>query len=458
MTNNLTTYPKYKQAKQDWLGVIPIHWREAKSKRLFKETSIKNCPNEELLSATQNMGVVPRSKLKTRVVMPMGNLETFKLVMEGNFVISLRSFQGGLEYSKYRGIVSPAYNILEEASNQNKMYYKHLFKSQAFINELQRNVTGIRQGKNIDVNDFKEIILPIPPIAEQEQIVKYLDFQIAKINKFIKTKRKLILSLKDQKQVVINDAVTKGFNGNVKLKPSGVSWLGEIPDHWDVRRCKYLFAEVDLRSESGNETHLSMSQKHGLVPNEQLEERRLLSENYIGAKICHKDDLVLNRLKAHLGVFALSPQLGIVSPDYTVLRPSELIYPKFGEYALKSQACRGELCTRVKGIVMGFWRLYTDDFYNITLPLPGYEEQKAIVDALEKKLFAIDNIIKKAQQEIDLISEFRTRLISDVVTGKIDVRNIFVEDIVEEEFVLDAIDEEESVDNDEVADLEECEV
>lgn len=125
VNKELRSYGEYKNPKQEWLGRIPAHWKEAKSKRLFSETSNKNFPKEELLSATQNKGVIPRSMLKTRVVMPMGNLEAFKLVEEGNFVISLRSFQGGLEYSKYRGIVSPAYNVLEENFGQNRMYYKH---------------------------------------------------------------------------------------------------------------------------------------------------------------------------------------------------------------------------------------------------------------------------------------------------------------------------------------------
>ncbi|MGG4195686.1 restriction endonuclease subunit S [Paenibacillus jamilae] len=443
MINELKPYGEYKRAKQEWLNIIPIHWKEAKSKRLFNEISIKNCPNEELLSATQNAGVIPRSMLKTRVVMPSGNLETFKLVQEGNFVISLRSFQGGLEYSKYRGIVSPAYNILEEKTNQNKMYYRYLFKCHDFIGELQRNVTGIRQGKNIDVNDFKEVILPIPTLYEQDRIVKYLDFQLAKINKFIKAKKKLILALKDQKQTVINQAVTKGINPNVKMKPSGIKWLGDIPDHWNIMRCKFLFNEVDERSEYGRETHLSMSQKYGLIPNERLDERRLLSENYIGAKVCQTDDLVLNRLKAHLGVFSLAPQHGLVSPDYTVLRPNTLIFPKFSEYALKSQVCRGELYTRVKGIVKGFWRLYTDDFYNIVLPLPSYQEQINIVTIIEAKFQAIDSIISKTQDEIDLITEYRTRLISDVVTGKVDVRNIVIAEVDIDDIDTDELDEDE---------------
>jgi type I restriction enzyme S subunit len=238
--NELRPYADMKNSQQDWLNEVPNHWRLAKAKRIFRETSIKNHPNEELLSATQTRGVIPRRLLETRVVMPMGNFESFKLVKEGNFVISLRSFQGGLEYSKYQGIVSPAYNVLEEFTGQNRMYFKHLMKSQVFISELQRNVTGIRQGKNIDVNDFREIIIPIPSRPEQDQIVRYLDYQLVKINKFIKAKKKLIAVLKEQKQAIINEAVTKGLNPDVKMKPSGIEWIGEVPEHWGISRNKNI--------------------------------------------------------------------------------------------------------------------------------------------------------------------------------------------------------------------------
>ena len=189
---------------------------------------------------------------------------------------------------------------------------------------------------------------------------------------------------------------------------------------------------------------MSMSQKYGLVPDSQLDERRMLSESYAGGKLCYQDDLVLNRLKAHLGVFALAPQFGVISPDYTVLIPNtERIIPSFGEMVLKSALCRRELRVRVRGIIEGFWRLYTDDFYTIYLPVPPIEEQKEImqyVDAQAKKTAALENALNR---EIELLHELRTRLISDVATGQIDVRSIDVPDFELVEELADEAEEPE---------------
>ena len=194
-----------------------------------------------------------------------------------------------------------------------------------------------------------------------------------------------------------------------------------MPEHWDVLRARFLFEEIDQRSESGEEAHLSMSQKLGLVPSYMVE-ASLRSESYAGGKLCTTDDLVLNRLKAHLGVFALATQPGVISPDYTVLRKRRQLEPKYYEEVLRSPAVRRELRIRAKGIVEGFWRLYTDDFYDIRLPVPPLQEQTQIVSEIGALGAAIETATRRAEREISLLREYRTRLIADVVDGKLDVR------------------------------------
>jgi type I restriction enzyme S subunit len=165
-----------------------------------------------------------------------------------------------------------------------------------------------------------------------------------------------------------------------------------------------------------------MSQKFGLISSTQIEASRLVSESYAGAKLCEKGDLVLNRLKAHLGVFALAPERGLVSPDYTVLRPVRELDERFFEAVYRSPACRVELRQRTKGIVQGFWRLYTDDFYNIRVPVPPVNEQKRIMIQLDIDLSGVNTATGRLEREIELLREYRTRLVADVVTGKLDVR------------------------------------
>lgn len=440
----MSKYESYKPIEELWLTQIPDSWEDIKIKFLFSERSEKGYPDEPLLVASQNMGVVPKGVYGNRTVEATKDLHLLKLVRVGDFVISLRSFQGGIEYAYYQGIISPAYTIMVPNQKIVPGYFRYLAKSRLFIELLQLCVTGIREGQNIDYGKLKNHLIPVPPREEQDQIARYLDWQTSKINRLIAAKKQQIQVLREQQQKLICEVITKGLHSDVDYKDSHVAWIGDIPSHWSAIRCKYLFRERDERSKEGAETHLSMSQKYGLVPDSQLDERRMLSESYAGGKLCYQDDLVLNRLKAHLGVFALAPQFGVISPDYTVLIPNtERIIPSFGEMVLKSALCRRELRVRVRGIIEGFWRLYTDDFYTIYLPVPPIEEQKEImqyVDAQAKKTAALENALNR---EIELLHELRTRLISDVATGQIDVRSIDVPDFELVEELADEAEEPE---------------
>ena len=270
-------------------------------------------------------------------------------------------------------------------------------------------------------NQLKYLWLALPPLDEQAAIVRYLDDADQRIREYVSAKERLIALLEEERQAVIHQAVTRGLDPNVRLKPSGVEWLGDVPEHWRVLRGKYLFREADTRSATGEETHLSMSQKLGLVPSH-LVDQSMISDSYAGGKICEKGDLVLNRLKAHLGVFALSTQTGVISPDYSVFRKRSHGNMEYFEKILKLPALRTELRIRSKGIVEGFWRLYTEDFFDIRIPTPPDDEQIQIVEHLTKVTNEIDAAMDRARRQIELMEEYRTRLIADAVTGKIDVR------------------------------------
>jgi len=359
----------------------------------------------------------------------------------------MKAWQGSYGVSAFDGIVSPAYFIFD-INRVGGEFFHLAMRSKAYVPFFTRASDGVRIGQwDLNQTRMKEIPFFVPTQDEQQQISRYLDWQTSKINKFIKAKKKLIALLKEQKQNVINEAVTKGINLDVEMKDSGVEWLGEIPKHWDVRRCKYILREINVRSVDGSEEHLSMSQKHGgLVGREEITERRLMSENYAGGKICNKGDIVLNRLKAHLGVFAVAPRTGVISPDYTVLNVMGTALPEFIECVLKSSKLRPELRVRCKGIVEGFWRLYTDDLYTLSLPLPPKEEQNEIMMEIARRSSKVDQTISKAEREIELIQEYRTRLVSDVVTGKVDVSSVEIPDFEPVEADLEVQDDEESED------------
>jgi len=211
-----------------------------------------------------------------------------------------------------------------------------------------------------------------------------------------------------------------GFAPYPHYKDSGLPWIGRIPAHWETRRNRFLFREVDNRSAHGKEEHLSMSQVYGLVPSNSLSRKSLQSENYAGGKLVTANDLVLNRLKAHLGVFAIAKQAGVVSPDYTVLRPNDAANVHYCEFLFKTSEYVAEFRRRTKGIVEGFWRLYTDDFYNVHALFPPSPEQTQIANYLRTQDTKIARFIRIKRELIARLNEQKLRLIDHAVTGGLD--------------------------------------
>ena len=432
-------YEKYKQTGTKWITSIPVSWDMQKIGALFVQRKEKVSDKDFApISVTKN-GILPQ--LATAAKTDDG--DNRKKVCVGDFVINSRSDRkGSCGVSDLEGSVSLINIVLQPRDQISGRYAHYLLRNHLFSEEYYRNGRGIVADLwTTRYSEMKTILLPVPPRVEQDQIVRYLDWQVSKISRLIAAKRKQIAVLLEQQKHRIADAVLRGIENNIALKDSGEEWIGAIPEHWNVIRCKYVFSERDERSAAGEEEHLSMSQKYGLVPDTKLDERRMLSESYAGGKICYKDELVLNRLKAHLGVFALAPQKGVISPDYTVLVPNtERILPAYGEAVLKSDLCRRELRIRVRGIIEGFWRLYTDDFNTIVIPLPPLEEQQRIMEYLSNLNEKFAALKQKLEQEIITLQDLRTRMVSDVVTGQIDVRDIevpefeYTDDVVASEY------------------------
>ena len=437
-------YKSMVKAPTGWLGSIPEHWECKKIGSLFSERKTKVSDADYPPLSVTKLGIVPQ--LANAAKSDSG--DNRKLVCSGDFVINSRSDRkGSCGVSELDGSVSLINIVLTPRNSWDNKYVHYLMRSQPFSEEYYHYGRGIVADLwTTRYSEMKNILLPVPPCDEQEQIVRFLDWKVSGINKLISLKKKEIDLLKERQKTFISNIVLSGTNPGAKKEDSGISWIGDIPSHWKTYRCKYLFSERDERSIEGKEQHLSMSQKYGLVPDTILDARRMLSESYAGGKICYENDLVLNRLKAHLGVFSLAPQMGVISPDYTELIPRiERIIPAYAEAVLKSQKCRRELRVRVKGVTEGFWRLYTDSFNTIVLPVPPLEEQKSIMD--EIKLFEekTANYISVILKEVEVLHELRNKLISDVVTGQIDVRDI---EVPEFEFV-DEIEDESDEDTDE---------
>ena len=272
--------------------------------------------------------------------------------------------------------------------------------------------------KEISATNFGNFALPYPDYQIQIEISNYLDGKCAQVDTLIANVKAQIEKLKAYRQSVITEVVIKGLDPTVPMKDSGVEWIGEIPAAWDTVRVKQLLRERKERSAEGKEEPLSMSQKVGLVPTKTLDAIPNPASSYVGAKLAFVNDLVFNKLKAHLGVFSVSKYDGLVSPDYAVYYSTGVVDLKYLEYLFKTPQCISEFSKRSTGIAAGLTRLYTDGLFAIECPLPPKDEQQAIVAYLDEKWTQIDRLIAIKQAKIEKLEQYKRSLIYEYVTGK----------------------------------------
>lgn len=435
----MNKYNTHTQFPDIWISKIPAHWQVHKMKRLFAERSEKGYPNEPLLVASQSMGVVPKNVYGNRTVEAQKDLHLLKLVCVGDFVISLRSFQGGLEYAYYQGIISPAYTILIPHEPMSSSYFRYLAKSKPFIGLLTLCVTGIREGQNIDYAKLKNHFLPVPPREEQDQIVRFLDWKVSSINKLIAVKQKQIANLNEMHLSVMNDLATHGIVKERNYVKTSMDWACEIPAEWSISRIRNHF-EI-LKRIAGAEGYdvFSVTQQGLKVRDINVYEGQLAA-NYSGYQFVYPGEFAMNHMDLLTGGVGIADHLGVTSPDYRVFRIFDEAHCYAPYYLKVFQICyrRHAFYRFGRGAAnVGRWRLPADAFKNFEIPLPPYEEQIKIVQAIgdeEQKTKAAIECLKK---QIDLLNDLKTRLISDTVTGKIDVRSI---EIPEYEYVDEDID------------------
>lgn len=442
-------YESYKKADQLWLQDVPSHWKMIKTKYLFDERTEKGYPDEPLLVASQNMGVVPKGVYGNRTVEATKDLHLLKLVKIGDFVISLRSFQGGIEYAYYQGIISPAYTIMVPKNDISTGFFRHLAKSKAFIELLQLCVTGIREGQNIDYVKLKNFRLPVPPRIEQDQIVRFLDWKLSQLNKLIKAKKKQIVLLNEQKQALINKAVTKGLDDSVAMKDSGVYWLGDIPTNWKSNRlkrfCKVNASISHLISDYNDEEMVVFLPMENVSVQGEIDCSilRKFKDVRSGYSSFARNDVVVAKITPCFenGKGAcldnLETEIGYGTTEFITLRAYESILPKYLYYITRTSYFRlfgAEVMTGSAGQK----RVPTDFISNFIIGIPQkIEEQRMIVDYIEKTTLMINNTLSKLTKELDYITEYKAALISSVVTGKIDVRDVVVPDCEIDDEVLE---------------------
>ena len=423
-------YGEYKCTDEFWLPQIPAHWQFQKVKRLFSERIEKGHPDKPLLAATQNKGVVLKKDYGSRTVEATKDLHLLKLVRQGDFVISLRSFQGGIEYSHADGIISPAYTVMISSSKMVPGYFRYFAKIPCFLDLLKVCVTGIREGQNVDYKKLREHSIPIPPREEQDQIVRYLDAKVGKINQLIRIKQQQIALLKEKKQAIINQAVTKGLDPNAPMKDSGIAWIGQIPEGWEVLKIKQvskiLRGKFNHRPRNDERLYggkFPFIQTGDVAQSGKYIESYKQTLNSLGFAVSKEFPIgtLVMTIAANIGDVSIL-KFNACFPDSIVgfiPRCASIEYLYFLFLAMKPELLK-EAPVNTQG------NLNVERIGQMLIPLPEESIQEAIV----QKLNILDSLYQKKitiiGEEIATLTEYRTRLISDVVTGKVDVRGIVV--------------------------------
>jgi type I restriction enzyme S subunit len=433
----LAPYPDYKDAGVSWVGSIPAHWPEKRAKYYFKEVDERSqTGDEEMLSVSHITGVTPRSQKNVTMFKAESNVGQ-KRCQPGDLVINtMWAWMSALGVSNHAGIVSPAYGVYRPRSNQayDNYYLDHLLRIEGYRSEYICRSTGIRSSRlRLYPDKFLSMPVVCPPQEEQQTIARFLKAQDRLFRKFIRNKRRLIELLKEQKQNVINQAVTRGLNPKVRLKPSGVEWIGDIPEHWEVRRLKFLCHNLNEQTseKQPGETYIALEHVESWTGRISLPDDEITFDSQV--KRFQPGDVLFGKLRPYLAKVTRPQTVGVCVGEFLVLRATGNVSADFLEQKLRSKRVIDLINSSTFGAKMP--RADWTFIGNLKFAYPPADEQQKILEHIQEKSAEIDQAIIRAEREIELMREYRTRLISDVVTGQVDVRGIEVPEVAEEELL-----------------------
>lgn len=418
-------YPAYKDSGVKWLGEVPAHWKIEKGKWLFQKEDRPVRPEDEIVTCFRDGQVTLRSNRRTDGFTNAIQEHGYQGIRRGDLVIhAMDAFAGAIGVSDSNGKSTPVYSVctprVEGAVNS--YFYAYLLRNLALTGFIQSLAKGIRErSTDFRFNDFANLLLSLPPLPEQTAITNFLDEKTAKIDTAIAQKEKLIGLLEERKQIIIQQAVTKGLDPAVKFKDSGVEWIGEIPAHWEILYNRRLFREKSRKITNPNELPLSLSQVDGLIPSDSMKENSLSPAHRNNFKLCYPKDLIVNRFKGHLGVFFESKYRGIVTFHYGVFEPTWDINTKYYELLFHTEIYKTVYAAASNGMTVGLQNLSNQNFYDVKSVVPPKEEQDRIVEYCSNVELNTKSAIEKIIGQIEKLKEYKAILINSAVTGKIKV-------------------------------------
>ena len=410
----------------EWIGEIPYSWQIKSVKNEFtrKQSQSSNLENNILTLARSGVKVRDISTGEGQIASDYSN---YNYVTPGDLLLNPMDLVSGdnCNISNFYGVISPAYFNLGVKNHANPYFFNYYFKIQYWIGSFFAHGKGVSFENRWTLNyeTLRNFPILFPPLNEQQKIVKILDDNLSYINSLTEQTYQSINELKKYKQLLITEAVTKGFDSTVEMKDSGIEWIGMIPKHWTIKKVKYFLSESSVKNYP-NETVLSLYRDYGVIPKDsRTDNHNVTSSDTSSYKLIEKNDVVINKMKAWQGSLGVSSFKGIISPAYYVYKIIDSdIYSNFLHYALRNNLYLDEYRRISSGIRIGQWDLEKKEFEKLLYPFPNStSEQQQIVQYLDNKTSAIDNIIADKTKIIEELENYKKSLIYEYVTGKKEV-------------------------------------
>ena len=430
MTTTITAMPRYESYKDsgvEWLGDIPRHWIVEKGKWIFKKESRPVQSDDEVITCFRDGQVTLRKNRKTDGFTNALQEIGYQRVCKGDLVIhAMDAFAGAIGVSDSYGKSSPVYSVCTplKSNSVDPAYYAYLLRDLALSGVIVSLAKGIRErSTDFRFNDFGGLHLSIPPLEEQQEIVAFLDQKTAQIDQAIAIKQRQIALLKERKQIIIQNAVTKGINPDAPMKASGVDWIGDIPEYWEVTYLGALLKAVSKKNRPDLPL-LSITREKGVIirdVEDQESNHNFIPDDLSAYKVIRKGQFGINKMKAWQGSCGISNYSGIVSPAYYIFDFIKPITTDYFHLAIRCRLYISYFASASDGVRIGQWDLSKMRMKDIPFLLPPYSEQKEIVKYDKNKSVEIEAAIESLNQQIQKLQEYKATLINSAVTGKIKI-------------------------------------
>lgn len=436
MIAELRPYPAYTESSLPWIERLPTHWHTRRMRHVCDvrvsnvdkhstrgETPIRLCnyvdvyKNERIRDSIRFMSATATEDERVRFGLRKGDVLITKDSEDWKDI----GVPALVEFEAPDLVCGYHLAILRPRPGLHGAFLHQALKCHFIAAQFHVEANGVTR-YGLSHGAVRGISIPFPSPGEQAAIVRFLDWANGRLGRAIRAKRKVVVFLLEQKHAIIDRAVTRGLDDSVPLKSSGVPWLGDIPRHWDVLRAKYLYREVNERSKDGKEELLSVSHLTGVTPRSQKNVTMFKAASYVGHKVCKRGDLVVNTMWAWMGALGISTHSGIVSPAYAVYRPRRPVIGLYMDSLLRSKPYVSNIICRSTGLRASRLRLYPEQFFELQILQPPADEQERIIQAVQLQTAELNTTISRLEREIELLRKYRARLIADVVTGQVDVR------------------------------------